>query len=77
MLSGCAWRDLGHTFGSWMKLCPDLVFGGSSPVVACLRHSMIVCVTEVIRCDQNIRIVTAMGVNDLHNGCTPLHMASG
>ena len=26
-----------------MKLCPDRVFGGSSPVVTCLRHSMIVC----------------------------------
>jgi hypothetical protein len=26
-----------------MKLWPDLVLGGSSPVVACLRHSMMVC----------------------------------
>jgi len=31
------------TFGSWMKLWPDRVFGGSSPVVTCFRHSMIVC----------------------------------
>ena len=26
-----------------MKLCPFLVFGGSSPVQACLRHSIMVC----------------------------------
>lgn len=32
------------TFGSWMKPWPDLVLGGSSPVQACLRHSMMVCV---------------------------------
>lgn len=60
-----------------MKLCPDLVFGGSSPVVACLRHSMIVYVTEVICYDEHIRIVTAMAMTGLQNGCTPLHMASG
>ena len=26
-----------------MKLCPERVLGGSSPVVACFKHSMIVC----------------------------------
>ena len=31
------------TFGSWMKLWPDRVLGGNSPVQACFRHSMIVC----------------------------------
>ena len=27
-----------------MKLWPDRVFGGSSPVVACFKHSMMVCI---------------------------------
>ena len=31
------------TLGSCTKLCPERVFGGSSPVQACLRHSMMVC----------------------------------
>ena len=31
------------TLGSWMNDWPERVLGGSSPVVACLRHSMIVC----------------------------------
>ena len=35
-----------NTFGSWMKLCPFLVLGGSSPVQACLRHSIMVCSTR-------------------------------
>jgi hypothetical protein len=29
-------------FGSWMKAWPLLEFGGRSPVVAYLRHSMVV-----------------------------------
>ena len=32
--------------GSWMKDWPDLQLGGSSPVVAWRRHSMIVCEEE-------------------------------
>lgn len=31
------------TLGSWTKLCPERVLGGSSPVQAILRHSMTVC----------------------------------
>ena len=31
-----------QTFGSLIKNCPELVFGGSEPVVAYFRHSMIV-----------------------------------
>lgn len=39
-----AWpRETGLTLGSWMKLWPERVLGGSSPVVACFRHSIIVC----------------------------------
>ena len=33
-----------------MKLCPERVLGGSSPVVACFRHSMIVCTSTHFSC---------------------------
>lgn len=32
-----------ETLGSWMKLWPDLAFGGNSPVQESFKHSMIVC----------------------------------
>ena len=32
----------GVTFGSWMKLWPERVFGGNDPVHACFKHSMTV-----------------------------------
>lgn len=36
-------RVMALAFGSWMKDCPERVLGGSSPVHACLRHSITVC----------------------------------
>lgn len=35
------------TLGSWIKDWPDLAFGGSSPVVATFKDSIIVCMQEV------------------------------
>ncbi len=40
LLQNCS---MPRALGSWMKFCPDRVLGGSSPVQACLRHSMMVC----------------------------------
>ena len=44
-------------FGSWMKLCPLRQLGGSSPVQACLRHSIMVWGVERDR----IEFASALG----------------